>query len=114
MSRIPDLAAALERFLERVEPYDTAPTGDRVGAVLMVGPRGERQAGLTAHTARALVAALDAYTDPSDRGRCASCGSRKLDDSLTCHDCGRVHGIFGATLAARAEQIQSWGTSPPS
>ncbi|WP_033342916.1 hypothetical protein [Catenuloplanes japonicus] len=110
MSRIPDLAAALERFLERVEPYDTAPDG----AVAATVQLGRRRADLTDRTARALIAALDAYTDPDDRGRCASCGSRRLDTSLACQDCGRVGGIFGETLAARAEQIQSWGTSPTS
>ncbi|MDP9799060.1 hypothetical protein J2S43_007572 [Catenuloplanes nepalensis] len=110
MSRIPDLAAALERFLERVEPYDTAPGHDPVATVQVAGLRAD----LTAYTARALAAALDAYTDPGDRGRCPSCGSRRLDASLTCYDCGTVGGIFGATLAARAEHIRSWGATPPS
>ena len=109
MSRIPDLPAAFERFLATVGPYDTAPGSTPVAMVrVRVGQR-DVDFPLTAHTARAIQTALANYRDPSDRGECAGCGSRKLDDNFNCYDCGRVNGIFGEVLASHAEKIQAWG-----
>jgi hypothetical protein len=51
------------------------------------------------HVVRALCRALASYRDPSDRGTCAGCGSRRIDENLHCQDCGHMHGILGEVIA---------------
>jgi hypothetical protein len=104
----PDPAEALRDFAERVSPYDPDPTAARGTVELRWGHAAERIT-LTPHLARALQEALSRYRDPADRGRCAGCGGRRLDDNLHCRDCGRLHGVLGAVIADRAERIRRGG-----
>ena len=60
----------------------------------------------SSQVAQALAAALRAYHDPRDQGRCERCGGVRLDDYLVCVDCGRPHGIFGQLLLERAARYE--------
>jgi hypothetical protein len=100
-----DPVAALADFLDRVTPYDPAP-GD--GPVALVGVRtaaGDATFPVGDHVVRALCRALATYRDPADRGSCAECGSRRLDENLHCRDCGRLHGILGEVIAQHARRV---------
>lgn len=115
MSADPGAAAltALRRFVERVSPYDPDPLA---GPAVTLGLVGENAGGtvvLTPHLARALSEALERYQDPADRGSCAACGGRRLDEHLHCLDCGRLHGVYGELLAERAERARREGASAP-
>ncbi|MFY1688115.1 hypothetical protein [Plantactinospora sp. WMMB782] len=104
--RLSDPADALREFVARVAPYDPDPTAPPVG-VLDVRSAGEvGTIPLTPHLARALTEALAGYRDPADRGACAGCGGRRLDENLHCLDCGRLHGVLGQVIASRAEQVR--------
>ncbi|GAA2488163.1 hypothetical protein [Winogradskya humida] len=100
-----DPIAVVAEFVERVAPYDPEP-----GAVpaALLGVRvagGEAVFPLSDHVIRAMCRALEAYRDPSDRGTCAECGGRRLDDNLRCNDCGRLHGILGEVIAQHARRV---------
>ncbi len=86
-------ADAVRAFVARVAPYD-APDAPVAATVVVDG----EEFAMTARTARAFAEALHRYTDPEDRGRCPECGG-VLDHHLRCVSCGRVDGIFGATVA---------------
>ena len=86
-------ADAVRAFVGRVAPFDH-PDAPVVTTVVVDGA----EFGLTARTARAFAEALHRYADPEDRGRCPDCGG-VLDRDLRCVSCGRVDGIFGATVA---------------
>lgn len=103
-AHVSDPLTALREFVERITPYDPDPAA-AVGTVgIHYGPEsGEFR--LTSHLARALVEALASYRDPADRGTCAGCGGRRLDDNLHCQDCGRLHGVLGAMISERAERV---------
>ena len=88
-------ADAVRGFVERVAPYDE-PGAPVVTTVVVDGA----EFALTERTARALAEALHRYRDPDDHGRCAGCGG-VLDRHLRCVSCGRIDGIFGATIADR-------------
>ncbi|MCX4470417.1 hypothetical protein OOK41_08875 [Micromonospora sp. NBC_01655] len=98
-----DPIEALERFLARIAPYDD-PAAEPVATVdLRVGRlRGSFR--LTDRSARALSEALGRWTDPDDVGRCGGCGG-PVDRDLVCRSCGRLDGIFGATVAHHAERV---------
>lgn len=105
MSSPLDPVAVVADFIDRITPYDPAPHDAPVALV------GIRTAGGTAtfpvgdHVIRALCRALASYRDPSDRGSCADCGSRRLDENLHCLDCGRLHGILGEVIAHQARRM---------
>ncbi|MDW5324735.1 hypothetical protein [Plantactinospora sp. KLBMP9567] len=104
--RVTEPVAVLRDFVARVAPYDPEPDAVPVG---VVDVRSAGEAGtvpLTPHLARALAEALAGYRDPADRGRCAGCGGRRLDENLHCLDCGRLHGVLGEVLAHQAEQVR--------
>ena len=88
-------ADAVRGFVARVAPFDD-PGAPVVSTVVVDG----EEFALTARTARALAEALHRYSDPEDNGRCAGCGG-VLDRHLRCRSCGRIDGIFGATIADR-------------
>ncbi|MEE6305575.1 hypothetical protein V1634_01845 [Plantactinospora veratri] len=104
--RVTDPVAVLRDFVARVAPYDPDPAAEPVG---VVDVRSGGEAGtitLTPHLARALAEALAGYRDRADRGSCASCGSRRLDENLHCLDCGRLHGVLGQVIADQAERVR--------
>ncbi len=104
-----DPVAAVADFVDRVAPYDPAP-GDAPAAVVVVRSAGaEATFPITGHVVEALCEALATYRDPRDRGRCAGCGSSRLDENLYCGDCGRLHGILGEVIAHRARQAAGDG-----
>lgn len=88
-------AEALAALVARVSPFDDA--ADPVTPVTVDG----QQFHLTPRVARAFAEALARWTDPDDHGRCPDCGGL-LDRHLRCAGCGRVDGIFGATVAGHA------------
>lgn len=100
-----DPLVALRRFVERVSPYDHDPAA---GSPVTLWT-GAGSVTLTPHLARALIEALERYRDPADRGTCARCGGRRLDDHLHCLDCGRLHGVFGELVAERARRTEWTG-----
>nr|BFE62454.1 hypothetical protein GCM10020063_069800 [Dactylosporangium thailandense] len=95
------VARALREFNERIDVYDPAP-GPAVAEVRV----GEQVIALRASVAKALAAALRAYADPRDRGRCDHCGGPRLDDNFVCADCGHASGVFGRLLAERAARYE--------
>jgi hypothetical protein len=100
-----DPAAVVADFIDRVSPYQPV-DGDEPAAMLGVRTAsGEAVFAVSDHVVRALCRALEAYRDPADRGHCADCGGRRLDENLHCLDCGRVHGIFGEVLAEHARRM---------
>ncbi|MFI5935850.1 hypothetical protein [Actinoplanes sp. NPDC051494] len=102
MTASSDPAAVVAAFVERVAPYDPAPG---VPPVALVGVRtagDEAVFPLSDYVLRAMCEALEGYRDPLDRGTCAGCGGRRLDDNLRCAECGRVHGILGEVIARHA------------
>jgi hypothetical protein len=101
----PDPIELLRQFVERVAPYDPDPSGTPVASVELRHRHATERLPLTPYLVRALGAALAGYRDPADRGCCAQCGSRRLDDNLHCLDCGRLHGILGEVIAARAARM---------
>ncbi|MGI5211874.1 hypothetical protein [Plantactinospora sp. CA-290183] len=103
---IPDPIAVLRDFVSRVAPYDPEPGAAPVGTVEVGSGGAVERVPLTPHLARALGAALAGYRDRADRGTCASCGGRRLDENLHCADCGRLHGVLGEVIAHQAERIR--------
>jgi hypothetical protein len=101
-----EVAAALGAFVRDIDALD--PEADRAGSVeirVCDGGRpdgGEAPVTLREPVVRALVAALRAYHDPRDRGRCEHCGGRRLDDNFVCAGCGQPNGVFGQLLRERA------------
>jgi hypothetical protein len=87
-----DVEQALRRFVERIDALAPDPSPPR-GVEVRVGDAAP--VALPPPVARALVEALAAYHDPRDRGRCGHCGGRRLDDDLSCADCGQLNGVFG-------------------
>jgi hypothetical protein len=106
-----DPIEAIERFVARIAPYDPQP-GTHVGSVELRHGRARTTVALTEHTARALVEALERYTDPADRGGCPNCGAR-LDRDLHCAACGHVDGIFGQTPAHHVDEIRRRDAGTP-
>ncbi|MFD1319975.1 hypothetical protein [Micromonospora sonneratiae] len=103
---VPDPVDVLRDFFERVSPYDPDPDAAPVGTVEVRSGFDSGAFPLTSHLARALGEALAGYRDPTDRGSCAGCGGRRLDENLHCQDCGRLHGVLGAVMADHAERIR--------
>ncbi|MFK3981361.1 hypothetical protein ACI2K4_13405 [Micromonospora sp. NPDC050397] len=103
----PDPIDVLREFVDRVVPYDPDPAAVPLASVEVRHRRATERFVLTPHLVRALAGALAGYRDPGDRGRCAQCGSRRLDDNLHCLDCGRLHGVLGEVIAARAVRVAS-------
>ncbi|MEQ4301747.1 hypothetical protein ABNF97_10210 [Plantactinospora sp. B6F1] len=104
--RMTDPVAVLRDFVARVAPYDPGPDAAPVGVVEVRGAGATGTVSLTPHLARALAEALAGYRDPADRGSCAGCGSRRLDENLHCLDCDRLHGVLGQVIAHQAEQVR--------
>ncbi|MFG1927900.1 hypothetical protein [Cryptosporangium sp. NPDC048952] len=93
-----DVVDALAQFVARIDVFDPeAP----VHTELEVDGR---KLTLREPVARALVEALRAYGDPRDNGSCDHCGSRRMDTSFHCNDCGRFSGLFGDLIAQRAAE----------
>jgi hypothetical protein len=88
-----DVLTALREFVARIDAFD--PQAPPCGEV-------EVRLALRTPVAEALVAALRAYHDPRDLGRCAHCGSLRLDENFLCRDCGGLNGLFGRMIAERA------------
>jgi hypothetical protein len=104
-SQVPSLIDVMAEFLERIKPYDQDPDARPVATMeLKIGPQ-RAEFALTEHTVHALREALQRYYDPQDRGHCDQCGGRRLDDSLTCQDCGYVNGVFGEVLRLHAADV---------
>lgn len=112
MSSPADPLAVVADFVDRVAPYDPAPGGPPVAVVGVRTAGGAATFTLTDHVARALCRALGAYRDPADRGRCARCGGRRIDENLHCSDCGRLHGILGEVIAHQARRVAAAGADP--
>jgi hypothetical protein len=91
-------------FVDRVAPYDPAPGAPPAAVVVVRSAGAEATFPITAHVTDALCEALAGHRDRGDRGRCAGCGSPRLDENLHCGDCGRLHGILGEVIAHRARQ----------
>ncbi|MFC6019778.1 hypothetical protein ACFP2T_26665 [Plantactinospora solaniradicis] len=109
--RAPDPAAVLRDFVARVSPYDPEPAAEPVGSVDVRSADGVETILVTPYLARALAEALAGYRDRADRGTCASCGSRRLDENLHCADCGRLHGVLGEVIARQAERVRLRGAA---
>jgi hypothetical protein len=105
MSSPLDPLAAVADFIDRVTPYDPAPDAAPVALIGVRTAAGDATFGVGDHVIRALCRALATYRDPADRGRCAECGGRRLDENLHCRDCGRLHGILGEVLAQHARRV---------
>ena len=108
-----DPAAVVAEFIDRVAPYDPAPDSAPVAAVGIRTAFGEATFALSDHVVRAICRALASYRDPDDRGTCAGCGSRALDENLHCRDCGRLHGILGQVIAQHARRVAASGDLHP-
>ncbi|WP_121158334.1 hypothetical protein [Micromonospora pisi] len=108
----PDPIDLLREFVDRVAPYDPDPSASPVGLIEVRHRHATESFPLTPHLVRAIAGALTGYRDPGDRGRCAQCGGRRLDDNLHCVDCGRLHGVLGEVIAARAERMATGGSAP--
>jgi hypothetical protein len=100
-----DPAAVIAEFIDNVAPYDPNPEADPVAMVGVRTALGEGVFAVSDHVIRAMCRALQAYHDPEDRGTCAECGSRRLDENLHCPDCGRLHGILGQVIAEHARRV---------
>lgn len=100
-----DPLAVMADFVDRVAPYDPAAGGPPVAVLGVRTASGTATFTVTDHVARALCRALSVYRDPDDRGRCAECGGRRVDENLHCRDCGRLHGILGEVIADRARRV---------
>jgi hypothetical protein len=100
-----DPAAVVADFIDRVAPYDPAPDAAPVAMVGIRTAAGTETFAVGDHVIRALCRALASYRDPRDRGTCAECGSRRLDENLHCRDCGRLHGILGEVIASQARRV---------
>jgi hypothetical protein len=105
MSSPLDPVAVVAAFIDRVAPYDRAPDAPPVALVGIRTAEGMATFSVGDHAIRALCRALASYTDPADRGSCAECGSRRLDENLHCRDCGRLHGILGEVIAQHARRV---------
>jgi hypothetical protein len=105
MSSPLDPVAVVADFIDRVAPYDPAPQAAPVALVGIRTAAGTATFSLGDHAIRALCKALASYRDPADQGRCAECGSRRLDENLHCSDCGRLHGILGEVIAQHARRV---------
>jgi hypothetical protein len=100
-----DPVAVVAAFIDRVTPYDRAPDADPVALVGIRTAEGSATFSVGDHVIRAFCRALASYSDPADRGSCAECGSRRLDENLHCRDCGRLHGILGEVIAQHARRV---------
>ena len=100
-----DPAAVVVDFIDRVAPYDPSPDAPPVAVVGIRTATGTASFPVGDHVIRALCRALESYRDPGDRGTCAECGSRRLDENLHCRDCGRLHGILGEVIAIQARRV---------
>lgn len=109
MSSPLDPLAVVADFVDRVAPYDPASGGPPVAVVGVRTAGGAATFTLTDHVVRALCRALSVYRDPQDRGRCAGCGGRRIDENLHCRDCGRLHGILGEVIAHQARRVAAAG-----
>lgn len=104
---VPDTAAVLRDFVARVSPYDPEPTAEPIGSVRVHSAGTAETVPLTPYLARALAEALNGHRDRADRGTCASCGGRRLDENLHCADCGRLHGVLGEVIAQQAARVRA-------
>ncbi|MEV6299176.1 hypothetical protein AB0M02_07205 [Actinoplanes sp. NPDC051861] len=100
-----DPAAVIAEFIDAVSPYNPNPDAAPVAVVGVRTAFGEDVFTLSDHVIRAMCRALAAYRDPEDRGECAGCGGRHLDENLHCRDCGRLHGILGQVIADHARRV---------
>jgi hypothetical protein len=100
-----DPAAVVAAFIDAVAPYDPHPEAMPVAMVGVRTALGEGTFAVSDHVIRAMCKALAAYRDPEDRGACAGCGGRHLDENLHCRDCGRLHGILGEVIAQHARRV---------
>jgi hypothetical protein len=105
MSSPLDPVAVVADFIDRISPYDPAPHHTPVALVGIRTAAGTATFPVGDHVIRALCRALASYRDPTDRGSCAECGSRRLDENLHCLDCGRLHGILGEVIAHQARRM---------
>jgi hypothetical protein len=105
MSSPLDPVAVVADFIDRITPYDPAPQDPPVALVGIRTAAGTATFPVGDHVIRALCRALAGYRDPKDRGRCAECGSLRLDENLHCLDCGRLHGILGEVIAHQARRM---------
>jgi hypothetical protein len=103
------VVAAVREFVARIDALDEPPGAPAVALLHLRSGKARVDLALSDRVARALVEALAAYRDPRDRGRCAHCGGRRIDDHLLCLDCGGAAGVFGQMLLERAERY----TAPP-
>ena len=113
-----DVHDALVAFVRRID--DLEPDAAAVAGLSVAGQAAPVP--LSGAVARALIAALEGYHDPRDRGECEHCGGHRLDDNFLCRDCGRPNGVFGAMLAERAARFEgdpaalaefTWGDPEP-
>src|SRR4051812_27354743 len=96
-----ELTSAVRDFVERIAALACGPDGP-TPVQLDIGDAWQRTSfELTPAVAQAFAAALRAYHDPRDQGRCERCGGARLDANLICVDCGHPHGIFGQLLLER-------------
>jgi hypothetical protein len=100
-----DPTAVVAEFIDAVSPYDPEPQAPPVAIVGVRTALGEGVFPLSDHVIRAMCKALVAYRDPEDRGSCAGCGGRHLDENLHCRDCGRLHGVLGQVIAEHAARV---------
>ncbi|NBE80376.1 hypothetical protein [Micromonospora rubida] len=98
-----DPIEAMEQFLARIAPYDDPGAEPAATVDVRVG-RLHASFRLTDRAARALTEALGRWTDPDDAGRCGDCGG-PVGRDLVCSACGRLDGIFGATVAHHAARV---------
>ena len=104
-----DPAAVVADFIARVSPYDPVPEAAPVALLGVKTALGEQVFTVSDHVVRALGRALISYRDPDDRGTCAECGSRRVDENLHCQDCGRMHGILGEVIAQHLRRAAATG-----
>jgi hypothetical protein len=100
-----DPVAVIAEFIDRVAPYDPAPAAPPVAVIGMRTANGAATFPVGDHVIRALCRAIAGYRDPGDRGACAECGGRRVDENLHCLDCGRLHGILGEVIAVHARRV---------
>ncbi|HWS37146.1 MAG TPA: hypothetical protein VN408_30925 [Actinoplanes sp.] len=105
MTKPLDPAAVIAEFIDRVAPYNPQPDADPVAVLGVRTALGEDVFTLSDHVIRALCRAIESYRDPEDRGDCANCGGRHLDENLHCRDCGQLHGILGQVIAEHARRV---------
>jgi ribosomal protein S14 len=104
-----ELIRAVRDFVERIGALDVGPEQPTAAQIEVRQADARTTFSFSARLADAFAAALRAYHDPRDQGRCEHCGGSRLDDNLICVDCGRAHGIFGQLLMERAARYEDDG-----